>query len=158
MMNFIKKNRRFILTMAILVAIIAVLGLKLGQQTSNLEAQKENIVRLQEEVPRKKEEKNAALKAQKAAESDLKKADKAKKDAKKAADKLDKELKTVQQAAQQNETAQADSLTALKNVLAMLAQEEPVDQDLLMAELETALTALGGTMPGTETVEEGTEK
>lgn len=158
MMNFIKNNRRFILTMVILVAIIAVLGLKFGQQASNLEAQKENVARLQEEVPRKKEEKSAALKAQKAAESDLKKADKARKDAKKAADKLDKELKTVQQTVQQNETAQADSLTALNNALALLAQDAPVDQDLLLAELETALTALGGTMPGAETVEEGTEK
>lgn len=158
MKNFIKNNRRFIVSIVCLLAVALAMGLKNIQQINQLEAQKENIIRLEEEVPRKKEEKKAALKDQKAAEKAMEAANKAKKKAKTAADKLAKTLTTVEQEIQQNEAAQAESLTALNNVLDMLNGAETADPDQLLAELEKALTALGGTMPGTATEEGGTEK
>lgn len=158
MKKFIKDHRRFLLTMVILIAIIAALGLKVVPQKRQVGELRANIESLEAELSVKKAEKEAAIAAMNAAKEANKTAKKAQSDAKKAADKLAKDLKAVQQEVQQNEAAQADSLTALNNALALLAQDAPVDQDQLMAELETALTALGGTMPGTEMEGEGTEK
>lgn len=158
MKKFIKDHRRFLLTMVILIAIIAALGLKVVPQKRQVGELRANIESLEAELSVKKAEKEAAIAAMNAAKEANKTAKKAQSDAKKAADKLAKDLKAVQQEVQQNEAAQADSLTALNNALALLAQEAPVDQEQLMAELEAALTALGGTMPGTEMEGEGTEK
>lgn len=158
MMQFIKNHRHFILTMVIMVAVIAALGLKVVQQRAQVDELQNNITALEAEFEVKKAAKDAAIAAMNQAKEDNKVAKKAQSDAKKAADALAKELKTVQAELQKSETAQTESLAALNSTLDMLAADAAVDPQALQAALETAVTALGGTMPGADTEGEGTEK
>lgn len=157
MMDYIKKNRGFLLTMVCLVLIIGCLVFTLVKQNSEFGRQEQLIERLTLEDPQWKEELNAARALKKEADKVQKDAEKAMKKADRDLPKVEKELTKALESLE-TEKAANDAAAASLEALAQLMAQPDADQAQLLNQMEAALTALGGTMPATETEGEGTEE
>lgn len=157
MMDYIKKNRGFLLTMVCLVVIIGLLVFTIVKQSSEFGRQEELIEQLKLQDPQLEEELKAARALKKEADGVQKTSEKAKKAADRSLTSLEKEVKKLQESLENEKATNAAAAAALEKLAQVLAQPD-VDQAQLLTEMEAALTALGGTMPATGTEGEGTEE
>ena len=157
MMTYIKENRGFLVTMLCLVAIIGALVFTLIHQSNEFGRQEALIEQLTLEDPKWDEELKAARAAKKEADAVKTAAEKAKKNADRELTKLDKELKNLQASLEAEQATNEAAAAALDNLAQLMAQPD-ADPAQVLTEMEAALTALGGTMPATETEGEGTEE
>lgn len=157
MMEYIKKNRGFLLTMVCLVLIIGLLVFTIVKQNSEFGRQEELIEQLQLQDPQLEEELKAARALKKEADKVQKDAEKARKTADRDLPKFEKELVKLQESLEKEKATNAAAAAALEKLAQVMAQPD-VDQAQLLTEMEAALTALGGTMPTNETEGEGTEE
>lgn len=157
MMDYIKKNRGFLLTMVCLVLIIGCLVFTLVKQNSEFGRQEQLIEQLTLEDPQWEEELKAARTLKKEADAVQKASEKAKKNADRDLPKREKELTKALENLEAEKAANDAGAAALE-ALAQLMVQPDADQAQLLNQMEAALTALGGTMPATETEGEGTEE